>query len=142
MAVALVEPFGLNAHRTVGRLAAVKPHMEHPHGIRRRAVRALADLPVHGVAGFRRVRVGQPGPGEVQMGRIGMDDRRGEPSVAIGCIEIHDAPDADPVDQRGERNAAAGRLQRQRVDGTLAIEDAGLARFPYRDQKGFTLDHL
>jgi hypothetical protein len=85
-AVALVKPFGLHAHRAVGRFAALYACEKHAHGIAVR--RGGAGLGVHLVAALRRSQVGESGAGEIQMGRVGMIDG-GQPRE-IGVVVSRD----------------------------------------------------
>ncbi len=67
--------------------------------------------------------MGQAGAGEVQMRGVGMVDRRDQPALAVGGVEIDGLAETLALDQRGEAAAAARRLQRERVDAFRAVHD-------------------
>ena len=67
--------------------------------------------------------MGEAGAGQMQMRSVGMVDRRDQPALAVGGVEIDGLAETLALDQRGKAAAAAGRLQRQRVDALGAVHD-------------------
>ena len=67
--------------------------------------------------------MGQAGAGQVQMRGVWMVDRRDQPALTVGGVEIDGLAETLALDQRGEAGAAARRLQRERVDAFRAVDD-------------------
>ena len=74
--IPFVEPLGHGATRPLSRFSVGQPHREHPRGIGRRFVPVLRISRVHLVTGLHTSGVGQPRPGNQQIVRIRMVQRR------------------------------------------------------------------
>ena len=67
--------------------------------------------------------MGEAGAGEMQMRSVGMVDRRDQPALAVGGVEVDGLAETLALDQRGQAAAAAGGFQGKRVDAFRAVHD-------------------
>lgn len=114
--ISLVEPLGLDAFPAL-RLAAFKPHQEHPHRIGRGT--GSSGL-VHFVAPLGRAEMGQPRPTHQQMRVIGMVYGRQEPDgIQFKLIS------AAGLRRIGEADAVRQAFANQFVHRGCVFEDMG-----------------
>ena len=129
MAVALVEPLGLNALFTGLGLAVFKTHAEHLHGIRQAFFRRFRGLLVHAVAGRGRTQMGEARAGQMQMRRIGMGDRRQETAFGIGLFEIDGIAQTMGGNDIGKALAAIGGFHGKRINRRRTLDGLRLPAF-------------
>ena len=61
--------------------------------------------------------MGEPGPGKMQMRRIGVPDRGHHPALAVGGFEIDGFAQAPLGDDVGQAAPGPRSFERQRIDG-------------------------
>ena len=107
-AVAFVEPLGLHAHAARRGATALQPHAKHLHAVGQgfRAIR----LGMHRVAGGGRTQMGQARAGQVQMCRIRMGDRQGQPAGRGKGCQVHRFTQTPRGNHQGQRAAGCQRL--------------------------------
>ncbi|MNZ95224.1 hypothetical protein D3C78_1143600 [compost metagenome] len=116
MAVALVEPFGLNALFAGLGLAVFETHAEHLHGIRQAFLGGFRGLLVHAVTGRSRTEMGKASTGQMQVRRIGMGDRRQEATFGIGLFKIDSIAQTMGGNDIGKALAAIGGFHGERIN--------------------------
>ncbi len=82
--------------------------LEHLHGIGERLLAVGAELLVHGIARRRRAEMRQAGAGQMQVRRVGMIDRRNQPALPVGGLQIDSLAEAFALDQRDKADPAPG----------------------------------
>jgi len=100
-AVALIKPFRLHADLALLRLAGLDTHAEHLHGIGQRLFAIDGELLVHGIARRGGAEMGKAGAREMKVRGVGVIDRRDQPALAVGSVEVDGLAEPLALDQRG-----------------------------------------